>query len=88
MNTRRSFLKSIFAAVALSPLLCRLTTENVEAFQEPSKTVTFNPAYEDAPYEVTYLRHPGVLQFSHAVDLEPPRYNFVNGEFVRVEKHL
>lgn len=99
-TSRRNFLKSICAAVALSPLLCRLS-DAVETVQEPTKKVCINPAWESAPYEVAYCYHPDVFKMIadepniHAIerkgalvvkDIE--RFNFVNGEFVKVEKHI
>lgn len=85
---RRGFLKSLVAAIVLSPLVCRIA-EKVETVQEPAKTVCLNPAWESAPYEVCYVYH-GEFMDRHDPDeiKNPPRYNYVNGEFVRVDKYL
>lgn len=50
----------------------------------------FDPACENAAYEVGFFIHQDcVADFPYReIEVDSPRFNFINGEFVRVEKHL
>lgn len=87
---KRTFLQrlaSTVAAIALAPALCRGIgrLEVDQDADEPIKLVT-NPAYETAPYEMGYIFQGDEVPWykDHKLDGEPARFNFVNGEYVRV----
>lgn len=58
MSTRRNFLKSIIAAVALSPVLCRFKGDEMPS----PEGYRINPEYENAQCEMTFFAHPGMFQ--------------------------
>lgn len=83
---RRNLLKSLCCAVAVSAMeVCGLKAEMPRVLR-----LVPNPAYAAAEYEVEYHYHPKFLKRIRALGEEarpanPPRYNFVNGEWVKVE---
>lgn len=89
MNTRRGFLRSLVAAVAVSPLLARFSESlAVEApkREEQMTRIEVNPEYISAPYEQSVICHGAYFQ--EATDLYPPRFVIENGEWRRVEPFI
>lgn len=84
---RKSFLKSIFAAIAFSPVVARLVEEiSVQVPEDQPQMLEVNPEWESAPYEVSYVFHPGA--FEHLVDPSPIRYKIQDGEWVQVSRWI
>lgn len=92
MTNRRSFLKSIATTIVAAALVCRLKiTEESEwkanQFPDPDPTATLTQEYLDAVYEALIIYNPVTFDcIVSGVDgnTPVPRYNYVNGQFVRV----
>lgn len=83
MNTRRSFLRSLVAAVILAPAVCRVASELAAKLPERWK---INPEWVTAQYEETLIFHKDGLSHSPAniTEPNPRRFKMDGGEWVEV----
>lgn len=83
-TSRRGFLKSVIAAVMLSPVVCRLAEGAVQVAPKPVETIV-NPAWENADYEVSFFVHPSLAPgWPMRIQENAPRFNWDGKKFIRV----